>query len=189
MKKLLKGVNLSKRSEPDDMSNRILKKCAINIAPGLTTVFQTSIDTGILPKDWHNTKILVVSKRETNIMQKTTEQSYVLAKFLNTLYASTFSYILKSTKSKDHWNRDSDLATHAKYSCHLAWLDERIRSRLTNSNYKNYNKTLKPKTDFVQCVECDVLTVVYWNVYETLKRRYVGIHSMCSSWGVYNFVM
>jgi hypothetical protein len=49
--KLLKDINPSKASGPDEIPNRILKKCAVQIAPGLAKIFQKSLDTGELPED------------------------------------------------------------------------------------------------------------------------------------------
>lgn len=63
LEKLLKDVNPSKASGPDGIPNRILKECASEIAPGLTAIFQTSIDTGLLPEDWLNANISCVFKK------------------------------------------------------------------------------------------------------------------------------
>jgi hypothetical protein len=45
VEKLLQDINPSKASGPDGISNCILKKCASQIAPSLTVIFQKSIDT------------------------------------------------------------------------------------------------------------------------------------------------
>jgi hypothetical protein len=52
--KLLKNINPSKASGPDNIPNRILKECAKQLAPGLKIIYQKSIDTAILPRDWLN---------------------------------------------------------------------------------------------------------------------------------------
>ena len=51
---LLKKVNPSKASGPDNIPNKILIKCAEELAPIFTTMFQHSIDTGELPQNWLN---------------------------------------------------------------------------------------------------------------------------------------
>ena len=61
--KLLQDINPSKASGPDGIPNRILKECARQIAPNLTVIFQTSIDTGTLPEDWINANISCVYKK------------------------------------------------------------------------------------------------------------------------------
>jgi hypothetical protein len=47
-------VNPSKSSGPDNIPNRILKECAVQLAPILQKIFKVSIDTGDLPKDWRD---------------------------------------------------------------------------------------------------------------------------------------
>ena len=44
--KLLRNINRSKASGPDNIPNRILKQCAKQLAPSLAIIFQSSIDTG-----------------------------------------------------------------------------------------------------------------------------------------------
>ena len=51
LEKLLANINPSKASGPDNIPNRILKECAIHLAPILKTILQCSLDTGELPKD------------------------------------------------------------------------------------------------------------------------------------------
>ena len=48
---LLKKVNLSKASGPDNIPNRVLKECAEELASIFTTMYQHSIDTGELPQN------------------------------------------------------------------------------------------------------------------------------------------
>ena len=50
--KLLQGMNVNKASGPDNIPNKILKTCAVEIAPFLTHIFQLSLTSGILPSDW-----------------------------------------------------------------------------------------------------------------------------------------
>ena len=54
IEKLLKNINPSKASGP----NRILKECAKQLAPGLTSIYQKSIDTGTLPRDGYSCETL-----------------------------------------------------------------------------------------------------------------------------------
>jgi hypothetical protein len=58
IEKLLKNINLSKASGPDNIPNRILKECAKQLAPGLTSIYQKSIDTGTLPCDGYSCETL-----------------------------------------------------------------------------------------------------------------------------------
>ena len=63
LEKLLSKVNPSKSSGPDNIPNRILKECAVQLAPILQKFFQVSIDTGDLPKDWRDAKISSIFKK------------------------------------------------------------------------------------------------------------------------------
>ena len=47
-------MKTSKAPGSDQIPNRILKECASHseLAPGLSTIFQRSVDTGCLPNDW-----------------------------------------------------------------------------------------------------------------------------------------
>jgi hypothetical protein len=46
-----------------NIPNRILKQCAKQLAPSLAIIFQSSIDTGVLPKDWLNANISSIYKK------------------------------------------------------------------------------------------------------------------------------
>ena len=50
--KLLKSLQVHKAPGPDSIPNTVLRTCADSIAPALTMIFQRSLDTGPLPKDW-----------------------------------------------------------------------------------------------------------------------------------------
>ena len=63
VQKLLSKVNPSKASGPDNIPNRILKECAEQLAPGLSVIFQRSIDSGELPKDWRDANISCIYKK------------------------------------------------------------------------------------------------------------------------------
>jgi hypothetical protein len=63
VEKLLRNINRSKASGPDNIPNRILKQCAKQLAPSLAIIFQSSIDTGVLPKDWLNANISSIYKK------------------------------------------------------------------------------------------------------------------------------
>ena len=61
--KLLRNLNINKASGPDSLPNRILKDCALELAPAVTAIFQSSIDSGQLPDDWTNANIAPVFKK------------------------------------------------------------------------------------------------------------------------------
>jgi hypothetical protein len=63
IEKLLKNINPSKASRPNNIPNRILKECAKQLAPGLTSIYQKSIDTGTLSRDWLNANVSCIFKK------------------------------------------------------------------------------------------------------------------------------
>ena len=74
--KLLKNLNTSKASGPDAIPNSILKGCAEQLSPGLSAVFQLSLDSGSLPMDWLKANISSVYKKRENTWMKTTARSH-----------------------------------------------------------------------------------------------------------------
>ena len=56
--KLLKGLNPSKALGPDELHPRVLKELATELGPVFAHLFQQSIDTGEIPKQWSLANIL-----------------------------------------------------------------------------------------------------------------------------------
>ena len=50
--KLLKGLNSSKALGPDELHPRVLKELAKELGPIFAHLFQQSIDSGDIPKEW-----------------------------------------------------------------------------------------------------------------------------------------
>ena len=50
--KLLKSLNPSKALGPDELHPRVLKELATKLGPVFAHLFQQSIDTGEVPKEW-----------------------------------------------------------------------------------------------------------------------------------------
>jgi len=61
--KLLTGLNPNKAQGPDEISPRLLKELHTEIAPILTIIFQRSLDTSTVPKDWKHAKITPAFKK------------------------------------------------------------------------------------------------------------------------------
>jgi hypothetical protein len=49
--KLLQDLNISKAPGPDALPNKVLKECAVELAPVVSMIFQSSLETGQLLKD------------------------------------------------------------------------------------------------------------------------------------------
>ena len=56
--KLLKGLNPSKALGPDELHPRVLKELATGLGPVFANLFQQSMDTGEIPKEWSLVKYL-----------------------------------------------------------------------------------------------------------------------------------
>ena len=56
-------LGAKKAAGPDNLSARVLKEYAEELAPALTCIFQRSIDCGILPEDWRQANISPIFKK------------------------------------------------------------------------------------------------------------------------------
>ena len=63
VKKLLKNLKTSKAPGPDGITPRILKELCDELAPALTLLFQSSIDSGIVPLDWRTAHVSPIFKK------------------------------------------------------------------------------------------------------------------------------
>ena len=59
----IKNLGADKAVGPDNISGRMLKKCADSIAPVLARIFNTSIASGKLPVEWKTAHVVPVYKR------------------------------------------------------------------------------------------------------------------------------
>lgn len=61
--KLMCGLNENKACGPDSIPSKILKICASELAPVFTTLFQASLDQGVVPDDWKKANIVPIYKK------------------------------------------------------------------------------------------------------------------------------
>ena len=61
--KLLKNLDPTKATGPDQIPARILKQFAAEFAPHLTTIFNTSITKGEVPTDWRLANVIPIFKK------------------------------------------------------------------------------------------------------------------------------
>ena len=61
--KLLQKINPNKAAGPDNIKPKLLNELATEIAPILTIIFKTSIETGEVPNDWRNANVTPVFKK------------------------------------------------------------------------------------------------------------------------------
>ena len=61
--KLLKGLNPHKATGPDEIPTNVLKEAAEELAPAITKLFQMSLDTGTIPDDWRQARVVPIFKK------------------------------------------------------------------------------------------------------------------------------
>ena len=61
--KLLEGLNPSKALGPDELHPRVLKELATELCPVFAHLFQKSLDTGEIPKEWSLANICPLHKK------------------------------------------------------------------------------------------------------------------------------
>ena len=61
--KLLKGLNPSKALGPDELHPRVLKELTTKLGPVFANLFQQSMDTGEIPKEWSLANICTLFKK------------------------------------------------------------------------------------------------------------------------------
>ena len=74
--KLLKDLNPHKAAGPDQIKPLVLQKLRDVIAPILQVIFQRSLDTGRVPKDWSTAFVCPLFKKETPVLHQTTDLSH-----------------------------------------------------------------------------------------------------------------
>ena len=65
--KLLKGLNPSQALGPDELHHSVLKELATELGPVFAHLFQKSLDTGEIPKEWFLANIVPSIKRVTGL--------------------------------------------------------------------------------------------------------------------------
>ena len=61
--KLIKGMNPSKALGPDELHPRVLRELATALGPLFSQLFQQSMDTGEIPKEWSLANICLFFKK------------------------------------------------------------------------------------------------------------------------------
>ena len=59
---LLLNINPHKTCGPDQIHERVLNETADVVSPFLQTLFQSSLDSGVIPDDWQSTNITLNSQ-------------------------------------------------------------------------------------------------------------------------------
>jgi hypothetical protein len=60
---LLNNLNPHKACGPDNINRRVIKDLKDQVAPILTKIYATSIETGTIPKDWKHANVAPAFKK------------------------------------------------------------------------------------------------------------------------------
>ena len=60
---VLRGLDVNKASGPDDIPLKVLRECADELAPSLTTLFNLSMSTCTLPEEWKYSNVVPIHKK------------------------------------------------------------------------------------------------------------------------------
>jgi hypothetical protein len=63
VQKLLANLNTNKASGSDGLPDRIMKTCAVELAPAITDIYKRSLTTGTLPSDRRNANVSPIFKK------------------------------------------------------------------------------------------------------------------------------
>ena len=61
--KLLQNIDTKKAVGPDSIANIIFKKCAKEESPAVASIFNKSLQTGSVPKDWRDANVTPIFKK------------------------------------------------------------------------------------------------------------------------------
>ena len=74
---LLSRIKQHKATGPDNIPNLVLNKCAASLSSGIALVFQKSLDSGKLPKDWTDANVSPIFKKgDRHAASNCTDQSH-----------------------------------------------------------------------------------------------------------------
>jgi len=63
VQKMLSNLNPNKASGPDSIPTRLLREMSLEIAPVLTSIFQSSIESGTVPTQWREANVTPIFKK------------------------------------------------------------------------------------------------------------------------------
>ena len=101
--KLLSNLNVTKAAGPDAIRPIVLKELSQVVAPFITVIFQTSLDSGTVPTDWKKAQVCPLFKKANK-----TDPSNYRSISLICILCKTMEHIIASQLTK-HFNRNNIL--------------------------------------------------------------------------------
>ena len=108
--KLLKGLNPSKALGPDELHPRVLKELATELGPVFAHLFQQSIDTGEIPKEWSLANICPLFKKSDRSLACNYRPAG-LGKYWKLNRSSRWRHYLTNFHRKKNWYLSRKLMT------------------------------------------------------------------------------
>ena len=113
--KILSGLNISKASGPDDISNRVLRESAISLAELLNRLLNLSFSLGVFPSSWKIANAVSIHKKDDRQQIKNYRPVSLLSKISkvmerivhNALYSYCTKYKLLTDKNSGFKANDS----------------------------------------------------------------------------------
>ena len=80
VEKLLANLKPAKAAGPDGFTPRVLRELAKQIAPILTTIYRSSLKTGVVPSDWKEALVTPVFRKGEyiKVRMETSQRSNVV---------------------------------------------------------------------------------------------------------------
>ena len=89
IRKKLSNLNDDKAAGNDNLSPRLLKAVADEIAYPVATIFRKSLDSGAVPRDWKTANVTPLFKQEAQLMLTTGSTRSAVSRGQQTWYHST----------------------------------------------------------------------------------------------------
>ena len=113
--KILSGLNISKASGPDGISNRVLRECSSSLAEPLSRLFNLSFSLGVFPSSWKIANVVPTHKKDDRQQIKNyrpvsllSNISKVMGRIVhNALYSNCTKYKLLTDKNSGFKANDS----------------------------------------------------------------------------------
>ena len=172
VQKLLRGLQPGKAPGPDNISPRVLKELSDEIAPILTTIYQSSIQSGEVPSDWKEANVTPIFKKGEHY-----EPANYRPVSLTSVCCKVMEHILTST-----------IMTHLENNDILCHQQHGFRKR-RSCETQLLGFTDELMNSMVQGKQTDILIMDFAKAFDKVnhsllihKLQYYGIRGILKNW-------
>ena len=183
-------VNPSKAMGPDDVSPRVLKNCASQLAPIFTTIFNSSFESKKVPKIWKLSCIIPVPKKSpitcnndlrpvalTSVVMKSVERLVLkLLKSVTLSYLDPLQFAYQAKRNTE----DAILYSLEKLYSHLEMTKAGNSARIVYFDFSSAFNTIQPCLLGKKLVKMNVSPNIITWVVNYLTSRQQFVHLKCS---------